>query len=238
LTSPEVIELPRAGGTPLENATVVKNATPGTEVQSVIVAADANDGNYGGSCYGLSAVRFVSLAQAVLEPVREITVTASSVYSPDQDVRHLIDGSGMTGRYHDDNQFARTMWHTPGRAAPAPPAAGLAPSPAWVRFDFAHPRTVDAVLIWNHNQAGLTDRGFRRTRIYGSSDGTSWFPMTSSETVELPQSAGGPMCEATSVPNAASGRPVKAVIVAADATDGNYGGSCYGLSAVRFVVKY
>jgi hypothetical protein len=130
------------------------------------------------------------------------------------------------------------MWQTAESPASTPPAAGLAPSPAWVRFDFAQPRLIDKILIWNHNQADLTDRGFRTARIYGSCDGVAWFPMTSTETIELPRANGTPFSEATSVLNAASGKAIKSVIVAADEAGGNYGSTCYGLSAIRFVVRY
>jgi len=68
----------------------------------------------------------------------------------------------MQGGFHDNNGSAQTMWHTTQRPAPTSATAGLPASPAWVRFDFAQPQTIDSIHIWNHNQANLTDRGFRR----------------------------------------------------------------------------
>lgn len=153
-----------------------------------------------------------------------------------QSVQHLIDGSGLTGIFHDNNGSAQTMWHTGGHLKPTPPAHGLPPSPAWVRFDFAEPQHFEEILIWNHNQANFTDRGFRRTHIYGSTDGATWFPLTETPTITLPRNTGSPQGEACAVENSAAERAVKSVIIAADTVGGNYGSDCYGLSEVRFII--
>jgi hypothetical protein len=182
-------------------------------------------------------VRFVLDKLGPALPANLITVTTSSVYGPDQSARHLVDGSGMQGSIHDNNTSAQTMWHSSENPAVTSPAQGLAPSPAWVRFDFAQPSEFDAMLIWNHNQENLTDRGFCKARIYGSSDGVEWFALTSPEMIELPRADGTPFGEAATFANAAAGRPIKSVIIAASDTDGNYGSKFYGLSAVRFVAR-
>ena len=171
-------------------------------------------------------------------PANVITVTASSEYGPPQTVRHLVDGSGMQGGFHDNNGSAQTMWHTTQRPAPTSATAGLPASPAWVRFDFAQPQTIDSIHIWNHNQANLTDRGFRKTRIFGSPDGTAWFALTSPDIIELPRASGSPGVEAVVIANAAKTRALKAVVIAAEAKEGNYGGDYFGLSAVRFGVGH
>jgi hypothetical protein len=233
LTSAAV--LPEASGKPGEFGTTLPRSSSGRPLRSVIIAADITDGNYGGSVYGLSAVRFV------MHPVRsalssgQISVTASSENSPAQSVQHLIDGAGMTGEYHDNNASAATMWLTKDPAPMGTPAPGLLPSPAWVRFDFSQPRTFDEIMIWNHNQAVHTTRGFQRTRIYGTSNGSDWFPLTSSEVIVLPKAGGGPNSAAISIVNVEAKRFISSVIIAADYKDGNYGNSCYGLSAVKFI---
>ena len=169
-------------------------------------------------------------------PADAITVVASSEFGPEQAARHLTDGSGMEGDLHDNDPSAQTMWHTAEGAAPTSAAAGLPASPAWARFDFAPPRKFDSIHIWNHNQAGLTDRGFRKTRIFGTTDGASWFALISPEVTELPRASGSPGLEAVIITNAAKTRALKSVVVAAEMEDGNYGGDCFGLSAVRFCV--
>src|SRR5208283_2138772 len=163
-------------------------------------------------------------------PVTAITVTASSEFGGSQSARHLVDGSGLQNGLHDNDGSAKTMWHTI-QAPPATSAAtGLPASPAWVRFDFSQPRHFDSIYIWNHNQPNLTDRGFRKTRIFGSADGATWFAVTSPEVIELPRAAGSPGLEPYVVANADKTRELKSVVIAAETQDGNYGGDYYGLS--------
>ncbi|HLV79971.1 MAG TPA: hypothetical protein VKT32_06790 [Chthonomonadaceae bacterium] len=238
LTFPRVIELPRASGTPGALPVTVSNIAAGRAFKSVIVAAEQENGNYDGDCYGLSAVRFVVPRLTGVVPAKAISVTASSVYSPMQAAAHLVDGSGMVGDLHDNADAAQTMWHTVENPTARPPANGLPASPGWVRFDFAQPQEISALLIWNHNQQNLTDRGFRKVRIYASSDGVVWRPATVSPTVELPRAVGSPLHELTEVPTSLEEAPVKSILIAAEAVDGNWGGNAYGLSAVRFVVRH
>ena len=237
LTGPKGIELPRANGKPALLPTVVPNESANQPFKAVLIAADAANGNYGSEYYGLSAVRFAVHPLSHLVPAKAVTVTASSVYSPQQDTTHLVNGWGMLGDWHDNEEGAKTMWHTALHPAAQPPAPTLAPSPAWARFDFAQPQQIGAALIWNHNQASRTDRGFRKTRIYGSIDGATWHLLTAAPTIELPYASGLPMSEPTAIPLVGANAPLKSVIIAAEETDGNYGGDCFGLSAVRFVIR-
>jgi hypothetical protein len=238
LTSPAVVMVPQASGLPAAPPVIARNEAADRPLKSVIIAADANAGNWGGDCYGLSAVHFVirHLPPVVLGST--IKVTASSIYGGQQTPEHLVNGDGMVGAFHDSAVQAETMWHTQNSPASQPPAAGLPPAPAWVRFDFARPKRLDKILIWNLNQINLTNRGFRTTHIYGTSDGSTWKPLTSPETIVLPRASGLPMCEPASVSNDFPDRRITSVIIAADATDGNYGGNVYGLSAVRFAIAH
>ena len=149
--------------------------------------------------------------------------TVSSAFSPQQTAANLTNGNGLNGSTHDRDGGARTMWHSVEHPSPTPPAAGLPPAPAWVRFDFPAPAAVDTVRIWNHNQSGLTNRGFRETRIYGSMDGGSWSLLATTELM-----AGGDLAQTITL---SSPSPLKAVLIAAQS---NHGGSCYGLSEVKF----
>ena len=232
LTSSNMITLPRATGGPRCAPITVPNAAHDVALKSVIIAAITN---YGGNCYGLSAVRFASAGPWTTLSPAAMRVAASSQYGEPQAARHLIDGAGMREVWHDNAVDAATMWHTIETPPTTPPAPGLEPSPAWARFDFADPQNLDSILIWNHNQPGLTDRGFRRTRIYGTTDGQRWFPLTSSPTVELPRAAGAPDSEAFRVMLAAHRPGIRSVIIAAERDGGNYGSHFYGLSTVRFV---
>ena len=158
-------------------------------------------------------------------PASNIKPTASSVYQGSQVPARLIDGSGLNGETHDNSSYGGTMWHMAENPA-ASTVAGIK-VPAWVRFDFAKPQSFEKILIWNHNQANLTDRGFRKTKILGTVDGTAWLPLAE---LELPR-ANGQAATATTVVVSAK-QPLKAVVIAADS---NWGGNVYGLSEVKFV---
>jgi len=170
-------------------------------------------------------------------PADQITVTPSSQWSDDQDVSHLINGAGMWRGLHDNNDHAKTMWHTVSHPPATPPGPGLEPSPAWVRFDFSEPQQFDTILIWNLNQSGYTDRCFRKTHIYGSSGDGNWFKLTSADAIELPRTTGDAGLAAATLANSESSHWLKSVIIAAETVDGNYGSDCYGLSAVRFIAN-
>lgn len=238
LTSQPIIELPRASGAPRLLPTTIPNEASRRALKAVIIAAEAADGDYGSAYYGLSAVRFVAPRLTNVLPSRSITVTASSQYGADQGVTHLIDGSGMLGSLHDNHYASNTMWHTVENPTATAPAQGLPASPAWVRFDFAQPQDIEALLIWNHNQQKLTDRGLHKIHVYCSMDGTTWKPLTSDATVELPPADASSLIGPSAVLNDFTTNTFKSVIIAADPKDGNYGSNVYGLSAVRFVLKH
>jgi hypothetical protein len=236
LTFTPVVELPQADGSARGGYYPVPVATAGSPIKSVVISAETQGGNYGGNVYGLSAVHFAWRSTGRTIPGGVIKISASSQFGDDQSVKHLIDDAGMQAGFHDNDRDAKTMWHTQENPHMSAPADGLDPSPAWVRFDFPRPEQFDSILIWNHNQDGLTNRGFRRTRFYGTTDGVHWFSLTSEKAVELPAANGTPLSEAYSVPNIASSHFIKAVIIAADSTQGNYGGNAYGLSGVKFKI--
>jgi alpha-mannosidase len=162
----------------------------------------------------------------VSEDIRPTAVTSTPAFSPLQAPEKLVNGSGLKGELHDEDSGASTMWHTGENPAPTKPADGLPAAPAWVRFEFKEPRTIDEIRVWNHNQAGMTDRGFRKTRVYGTADGRTWVPILASEPVEL--SRGGTKAEILSV---RASKPLRGIILAAE---NNYGSPYYGLSEVRF----
>lgn len=168
-----------------------------------------------------SAFRIVKNIRA-----REISLSSSGTFGPDQSVQHLTDRSGIHDNLHDDDAGASTMWHTPLNPVASAPVKGLPAFPAWVRFDFSTPTAINTILIWNHRQHNLSNRGFRSTRIYGTTDRINWFVL---KQLELPdaRTLNG---QATEV-SINEKRPLAAVIIAAES---NWGGDVYGLSEVEF----
>ena len=59
MTDPATIELAPADAAPMIGPTSVLNDLTEHTLKSIIIAAEAVDGNYGGNAFGLSAVRFV-----------------------------------------------------------------------------------------------------------------------------------------------------------------------------------
>src|SRR6478736_3944816 len=147
---------------------------------------------------------------AVQEEIPVSAISVSSEFGEAQKAANLINHSGLKGDRHDADDGGRTMWHSTAKPAATAPAAGIAAAPAWVRCDFATASAISEIQVWNHNQAGFTTRGFRKTRLYGTADGNSWFAL-SPASVELPQ--GG---ERAFVIPLSTNKPLKGVILAAD----------------------
>lgn len=141
-----------------------------------------------------------------------------------QAAANLTNESGLDGDRHDTDGTARTMWHTAVGPSPTAPAVGLPAFPAWVKFDFAQPVSFSEIQVWNHNQSSLTNRGFRKTRVYGTTNGSAWNFLAEAELKQ-----GGDTAQSMLVRSAA---PLKSVILAAES---NWGGDVLGLSEVRFI---
>ncbi|MCW1923156.1 hypothetical protein OKA05_11380 [Luteolibacter arcticus] len=177
----------------------------------------------------VATLGFVSPAFSI--PVTEqvattdIKISASSIYAS---AATLVDHSGLDDQMrHDSNSGAATMWHTALVATESAPAGQIPACPAWLRFDFGKPQTVDGLELWNHNQAGYTNRGLREVRVYGTMDGSKWVLLAD---ITLKQ-AGGTAEEAQVFPLKTGGKALTGVILAAKS---NYGGNVYGLSEVQF----
>lgn len=156
-------------------------------------------------------------------------VSASSEYGAAQTVRNLINGSGLADGRHDANGGAATMWHTVENPPATVPAPGVPASRGWVRFDFDGDAgvAVSSILVWNHHQAGLTNRGLRKLRVYASGAGGIWRDIGGGAT-DLKEGGETPSVIRIGDPHG----PIKSVILAAES---NYGGDCYGLSEVKFI---
>ena len=177
------------------------------------------------------AAATVVVSEAV--PAGEIRVETSSAWGGRIVPGNLIDGRWLSeGAYHDNNRHAETMWHTAAKQKPSSPAPGLPAAAAWVRVAFKTPKSPTQCLIWNHNQAGLTNRGFHQAQAFVTADGTTWkpVPVDGADTFVIPRASG------------ASSEPVSFVLPLPDGAisgfillaKNNYGGDVYGLSAIGF----
>lgn len=95
------------------------------------------------------------------------SVSASSVWNADSDwaaVKNVISDTGMVidpsnilYSTHDNAYNATSMWHS---------ADGV--TKANLTFTFESPVTLTHLLIWNHNQQNLTDRGVKEMEVFYS----------------------------------------------------------------------
>ena len=93
------------------------------------------------------------------------SVKASSVWNPESDwaaVKNvisdtgmIIDSSNILYSTHDNAYNATSMWHT---------ADGV--TKANLIFTFGESVTLSHLLIWNHNQQNLTDRGVKEMEVF------------------------------------------------------------------------
>jgi alpha-mannosidase len=187
---------------------------PSHLVRSLVVAM---------SCHASVTADTVTVTEEI--PAALIEPSASTTFGEDQRPAHLIDGSGLKDDRHDNAENGQTMWHS--AVNPPETEIGAIKAKSWLRFDFKQPQSVGQIMIWNHNQNQLTNRGFRRTRILATEDGMKWGEVAS---LELPK-ADGEFAAATVV-EIPSQRPFKAIAIAAQS---NWGGNVYGLSEVRFI---
>lgn len=94
-----------------------------------------------------------------------VSVTASSIWSDSSDwaaVKNVISDTGMVidssnilYSTHDNAYNATSMWHS---------ADGV--TKANLTFTFNSPVTLSHLLIWNHNQKDLTDRGVKEMEVF------------------------------------------------------------------------
>ena len=112
------------------------------------------------------AVRAVWIEEEVATNL--ITVTASSEYGAGSGSAAPRGRRGTAAAACTTTTAPRRPCGTRRKARPRPPGCGRArlAGVASVRFRLAA-EVRRPVHIWNHNQAGLTDRGFRRAHIYG-----------------------------------------------------------------------
>ena len=113
-------------------------------------------------------------------------MTSQWTNTGDGNVRHLIDGSGLSGtgsvltQTHDASANAATMWHAGpnngGLGGPVgnPPAVNT----QRLEFDLGANYDLDASYFWNLNQAGNTGRGVKLFAMQVSSSTTGAFTPT------------------------------------------------------------
>lgn len=110
--------------------------------------------------------------------------------------------------------------------------ATQSPNPArgishWIMYNFNEPYSLSTSTIWNSNDPAHLDYGIQGYTVDYSSDGLLW---TSLGTFSAEKANGSPFYEGIEGPDFNKAVAQYVLITALS----NYGGSCYGLSEVKF----
>lgn len=187
--------------------------------------------NHGGSEYGLSEVRFFRYktrptAGSVL------AVTAESPLNKSRNARALTNNIGLSDLYsaaatHDNNP--EHMWYTDSTNA----------SDAMIIIDLVGNYPLEKMVIWNFNDPSRTDSGMRKVRIEYTSKspnsikdgkidytGGNWETL---DTFTIPQATGEEKLSPSLTIDLKNIHAQHIRII----PESNYGGSGFGLSAIR-----
>lgn len=151
-------------------------------------------------------------------PITGVTATASSA-QPDRGPENTVNGSGLDDSDGHSTEL-KDMWLTDGAA------------PAWIQFQLDRAYKLDAMWVWNSNQAieSIVGFGAKDVAIEYSVDGQAW--TTLADAAEFAQASGLPTYSANTTVDLGGvmARFVKLTIKT------NWGGVApqTGLSEVRF----
>ena len=162
--------------------------------------------------------------EPVLFPVpgENITATASSQYSDDQNPENTIDGSGMdVNGLHSKSTSA--MWLSDSSE----------PGSAWIQYDFNKIYELHEILVWNYNGAlFLPSYGFKDVTIEYSADSDTWTELDGIP--EFTKATGADGCAANTTVDF-GGNIVKSVRITAQSNWVTSLFDKYGLSEVLFL---
>jgi len=121
-----------------------------------------------------------------------------------------------------------TTWHDGWVSCEqSPNPHGARDNSHWIMYNFSNSYALQKMHIWNSNDPLNLDQGIRNMVVDYSMDGTTWTELGS---FEMSQAEGKSIYEGVEALNFEGAQAQYVLITALD----NYGGSCYGLSEVRF----
>ncbi len=167
----------------------------------------------------------------------DITATASSMYGDKRHPQNVVSGLGI----YDSDELLHsdaldTMWmNSWGHDAGSTPG-GLS-CHVWIQFEFDKIYSLDKIWVWNHNQAGLSNRGLRNVTIEYSTNASNWSTLGQ---YEFAEALGTPYYEHNTEIDF-GGVQAKYVVISAPSLsqNGNWGNDhggygCFGLSEILF----
>jgi len=118
---------------------------------------------------------------SVKNPVTPGVVSIKNVTAASEDLSgqlpaiNTINGSGMTGDYHDMDYHH--MWLTVSGGGATNPNPGTEPGATWIRYDFNSLCYLTWMRVWNYNGdpcGDVTSRGLKNVTIEYTSDDVTW----------------------------------------------------------------
>lgn len=238
-------EIPQASG----NATITSTAIDGRGVKARYVRltphalnGGSSAGNWGYTAQnhvGLSEVEFdVATSDVLIWNTSNMTVTADGQVHANYQPLYAVNGAGLggaSGLQHDEFPSQKT-WLTTGLGA-SNPHPGTRPGKAWIKFAFNEVRKIRSMRVWNYGNTTTTTNGLRNVTIEYSPDNLSWTVLKTSDGQSnihtFVKSSGADDYYNETLVNF-MGREARYVIITAETTNGNWGGSGYGLAEVQF----
>lgn len=166
--------------------------------------------------------------------------------------QNAVNGSGMTGDYHQADNLGRKMWISEGAKTETSANPYVKKGSVWMMCEFDAVEKIDLIEIWNHNQNLHTRRGLQKIYIEYSVDGKEWSLLKDGKKDHfiVPQAVGRKR-EPASLAIPTGGVRLKYLCVTADAKHGNHyfdgrretlekaremnqNPNYYGLSEIRF----
>ena len=130
-------------------------------------------------CALLAALASSSLSGGELITVREAYAETSFDGRPPS---RAVDGSGLTGDTHDTDTSHMWMGSNTGNG-------GGRAYANWFAVDFGDTKSVGLVKIWNYNQSGYMNRGFKGVEVYVATQADAFSPNGNTGSFNLEASA-------------------------------------------------
>lgn len=236
-------EIPQASGAAsLSAATINARGVKARFIRLVPhpLTGGSNAGNWGYTAQnhvGLSEIEFdVATSDILSWNPSNMAVSADGQVSANQAPLYAVNGAGLgtSGLLHD-NAPNQTTWLSAGQGQ-SNPHPGTRAGKAWIKFAFNQVRKLRSMRVWNYGDPAAIANGLKNVTIEYSTDNRSWMvlPAPDGSNIHTFQKSTGADDYANETLVNFLGREARYVVITAESTNGNWGGSGWGLGEVRF----
>jgi len=165
-----------------------------------------------------------------------VIVCTWSTHDKNKEGRHTVDRSGLDDEWtHSAGFYGEQHWLSGGRVEPGmgPNSPSNTEGPEWIAYEFDRDYPLSVMWVWNYNSSfEEAENGLRNVIIEYSTDANTWTKLGDFEF----NSAPGEDYYVHNTEIDFGGVDAKYVVITPHETAGNWGGSEYGLSELRFGV--